>query len=248
MERSTLLLPMRTWKRSVAGSTGAERIQLLAQTPTGVHPVIEGRGLSNVIRVSCTDEQLSTLRAAMGRPHAGARIRAVALLRSLELSQSDIGALLDLPRSEVARIGRYASLPPPVLAYLDAGRLTLSHARELLKAPDPLDLAHRAVAKGLSFRRLRAEISTAKPNADLAYAESELFRYLQSTVKLSRDASKEIVIDIPYTGLLVLLGVLESLGKLNPEARLLATEPARLCRIVLSEQDLDTLVRSLPPV
>jgi hypothetical protein len=134
------------------------------------------------------------------------------------------------------------------LAYLDAGRLTLSHARELMKAPDPSDLAHRAVAKGLSFRRLRAEISTAKPNADLAYAESELFRYLQSTVKLSRDASKEIVIDIPYTGLLVLLGVLESLGKLNPEARLLATEPARLCRIVLSEQDLDTLVRSLPPV
>lgn len=253
MERSTLFSPMRIWKRSVAGPAGAGRTQLVTETPTGSYPVWEDRGLAPSIRVHCTDQQRLSLRSTLESPRAGARIRAVGLLRSLGLSQSDISALLEIPRSEVARMCGFASLPPQVLAYLDAGQLSLSHARELLKVSDPVRYATRAVVEGLSFRALRSLIrdpksTTSAGTSDLAFAESELTRYLQSPLSLSRDGRDEIVIDIRYTGLLVLLGLLESFGRLNPETGLTPNEPARLCRIVLSERDLDTLVRALPPI
>ena len=68
-------------------------------------------------------------------------------------TQRAVAQSLGKSRSHVANMIRLLSLPDPVKAMLQAGELSMGHARALLPAPDALSLAREIKARGLNVRQ-----------------------------------------------------------------------------------------------
>lgn len=77
-------------------------------------------------------------------------------------THDQIAAAIGKSRSHVANMLRLMQLPEGVRAHVIAGRLTAGHARALLTAQSPEQLADLAVARGLSVREVEA---LARPSA-----------------------------------------------------------------------------------
>ena len=71
-------------------------------------------------------------------------------------TQEDVAEIVGKSRSHVANTLRLLTLPAPVQAMLDDGRLTAGHARTLVGLEDAERLAERVVAAGLSVRETEA--------------------------------------------------------------------------------------------
>ncbi len=67
-------------------------------------------------------------------------------------SQEALGKIVHKSRSHVANLMRLLDLPFPVRAMVADGRLSMGHARALLGAADPVDVAKYVLAKNLSVR------------------------------------------------------------------------------------------------
>jgi ParB family chromosome partitioning protein len=87
-------------------------------------------------------------------------------------SHADIGRVVGKSRSHVANTLRLLALPESVRDLLSDGSISAGHARALLTAPNPEDLAKRIVANGLTVRDIEkissgSELKTPeKPNKD----------------------------------------------------------------------------------
>lgn len=68
------------------------------------------------------------------------------------LTQQEIAEFVDKSRSHVANLMRLLGLPDEVLVQIEAGALTMGHARALAALPDPAPIARQIIAKGLSVR------------------------------------------------------------------------------------------------
>lgn len=77
-------------------------------------------------------------------------------------TQEKLAAALGKSRSHIANMLRLLSLPLEVQAFLKEGKLSAGHARALITAEDPLALAKKIVAKGLSVRETERLIKTKK--------------------------------------------------------------------------------------
>jgi ParB family chromosome partitioning protein len=71
-------------------------------------------------------------------------------------SQEDLARQLGKSRPHIANTLRLLKLPDEVKALLIEGRLTAGHGRALLSARDPVALAAKVVARGLSVRQTEA--------------------------------------------------------------------------------------------
>ncbi|MEM1133480.1 MAG: ParB/RepB/Spo0J family partition protein [Pseudomonadota bacterium] len=69
-----------------------------------------------------------------------------------ELSPADLAQLVDKSRSHVVNMMRLLTLPDAVLEMVDKGDLSMGHARALINAPEPQELAKQIVKQGLSVR------------------------------------------------------------------------------------------------
>lgn len=81
-------------------------------------------------------------------------------------SQEELAKIVHKSRSHVANLIRLLDLPVPVRDMVADGRLSMGHARALITAPDPLALAERVVAEGLSVRETEKLAKAAKPGSD----------------------------------------------------------------------------------
>lgn len=120
------------------------------------------------------------------------------------LTQADIARMVDKSRSHVANLQRLLALPEPVIALVEAGKLSMGHARALVGAEDAIALAEAAVAKSLSVRELermlrRRSTSNATPRrarsernsgdaADIAAVQNHLEEFLGLSVRINTDA------------------------------------------------------------
>ena len=121
------------------------------------------------------------------------------------LTQSDIAKMVDKSRSHVANLQRLLGLPEPVIRLVEAGSLSMGHARALIGSEVATQIAELAVAKGLSVREVEAMIrksargDISKPrrarvgrnsadDADIAAVESHLEELLGLPVKISADS------------------------------------------------------------
>ena len=68
--------------------------------------------------------------------------------------QVDIAKLVDKSRSHVANMQRLMSLPEPVLAFVEQGKLSAGHVRALIGRDDAVQIAEIAVQEGLSVREV----------------------------------------------------------------------------------------------
>jgi ParB family chromosome partitioning protein len=88
-----------------------------------------------------------------------------ALISRFGHGQDAVGKLVGKSRSHVANLLRLRDLPESVRAHLDAGALTMGHARAIATAPDPEALAEEIVRRGLSVRQAEALARKVKPGA-----------------------------------------------------------------------------------
>ena len=74
-------------------------------------------------------------------------------------TQDAVAKAVGKSRAHIANMMRLLSLPDPVKEMVRDGRITAGHARAILTAPDPTDLAREIVARGLSVRETEKLVS-----------------------------------------------------------------------------------------
>ncbi len=130
-------------------------------------------------------------------------------------TQEALSRLLGKSRSHIANQMRLLGLPPGVQAMINDGRLTAGHARALVTARDPLDLANTVLARGLSVRQTEAlaqaeataggRTSTAgRPaakDADTRLLEGELKAALGVKAEIDHKGSKGGTLTLSYRDL-----------------------------------------------
>lgn len=122
------------------------------------------------------------------------------------LTQAEIARLVEKSRSHVANLQRLLTLPDPVIAHLEAGRLSMGHARALVGHENAEKLADQAIAKKLSVREMERlarksdipiEYKSHKPgraasggadDADIAAVQNHLEEFLGLPVRINADA------------------------------------------------------------
>jgi ParB family chromosome partitioning protein len=81
-------------------------------------------------------------------------------------TQEKLAEALGKSRSHIANLLRLLTLPDEVLTYLRDGKLSAGHARALVVLDDPVALARRVVAEGLSVREVEKLAKTAPGPAE----------------------------------------------------------------------------------
>lgn len=120
------------------------------------------------------------------------------------MSAAEIARMVDKSRSHIANHQRLLSLPEPVIALVEQGRLSMGHARALIGAPDAAALADAAVTRQLSVREVELQVRRRlreatpprrareqKPSgdaADIAAVQHHLEEFLGLSVKIQVDA------------------------------------------------------------
>lgn len=120
------------------------------------------------------------------------------------MTQAEIARMVDKSRSHVANLQRLLGLPGPVLDMVEAGDLSMGHARALIGAEDATELARAAVDKQLSVRevekliRRRNRPEPAPPrrareaggsveNADILAVQNHLEEFLGLSIRIAVD-------------------------------------------------------------
>jgi ParB family chromosome partitioning protein len=121
------------------------------------------------------------------------------------LTQAEIAKLVEKSRSHVANLQRLLALPEAVIAYLEAGKLSMGHARALVGHERAKELADEAVARGLSVREVEKlarkpaegaklppiEVKSARDpgdDADIAAVQNHLEEFLGLPVRINTDS------------------------------------------------------------
>lgn len=76
------------------------------------------------------------------------------LMEQDDLSHNELAQMVDKSRSHVANMIRLLSLPDAVLSLVDAGKLSMGHARALINSDDAREIAQKAVNDNLSVRQV----------------------------------------------------------------------------------------------
>lgn len=87
------------------------------------------------------------------------------LVRDYGHTQEALGKIVGKARSHVANLLRLLELPDAVRHLLEAGSLTMGHARALIGSPDAPALAERVVRQHLSVRQTEALVRAQSSNA-----------------------------------------------------------------------------------
>ena len=86
-----------------------------------------------------------------------------ALMADFSHTQEAVAVAVGKSRSHIANMVRLLDLPDPVKGMIDAGQLTMGHARALLRANEPEKLAATIVSRGLNVRQAERLAAAAKP-------------------------------------------------------------------------------------
>ena len=78
-------------------------------------------------------------------------------------TQEEVSRLVGRSRPHVANILRLLSLPDPVKTMVDAGRLSMGHARALLNAADPGAVAEEVLRRDLNVRATERLVARQRP-------------------------------------------------------------------------------------
>lgn len=142
------------------------------------------------------------------------------LMDEFSHTQEGLAQTVGKSRSHVANMLRLLSLPDPVKGMIQAGELSAGHARALINATEPEQLAQYVKAKGLNVRQTerlaqksKAE-PTAKPekDADTLALERDLSSLLGLRVKINYRGDKGGDLTISYRTLEQLDDVLQRLS------------------------------------
>ncbi len=109
------------------------------------------------------------------------------LMQEFTHTQEDLAKAMGKSRSHVANTLRLLSLPDPIKAMIDDGRLSAGHGRALLTANNPLEVAKTIIKQGLNVRQ--AEKLAKKSTAGESKNASPTTSKDPDTLALERDMS-----------------------------------------------------------
>ena len=130
------------------------------------------------------------------------------LMEKFGRTQDAVAGVVGKSRSHVANTLRLLQLPPVIREHVVHGRLTAGHARALITAPNPLELADEIISKGLNVRQteMLARKSAEGPKvskskapvnsegaADIAALEQDLSDALGLKVALADNGGKGVI-------------------------------------------------------
>ncbi len=132
-------------------------------------------------------------------------------------TQEKMAEALSKSRSHIANLLRLLTLPEAVQTWVREGKLTAGHARALITAENPIELAKKVIAEGLSVRETerlakgaqgakagggtaRSGKSTEK-DADTRALEQDLSANLGMKVAIDHKGEEGGVVTIRYSGL-----------------------------------------------
>ena len=150
------------------------------------------------------------------------------LLQEFQYTQEELSKVVGKSRSHVANMIRLLDLPVNIKQLIENKELTIGHARALLNAQNPSELANEIVDKGLSVREAEQIATTrggvkkrprVKPvyqkDADLLALEKEMSNLLKTNVKINWTGQNG-TIEIAYHNLDTLDLILQKLTTVGP--------------------------------
>jgi ParB family chromosome partitioning protein len=212
----------------IAGERRWRAAQLagLHQVPVVVKELTDGEALEVALIENLQRQDLTPLEEAEGYKR---------LMEEFAHTQEQLAGTVGKSRSHVANMMRLLSLPEAVKDMLQSGELTAGHARALLTAPDPVQLAREIARRGLSVREAErlAAAHARKPSARRAAAkdadtralERDLAARLGLKVEIRHRGSQGGALTIHYTLLEQLDDVIERLSRGGPANKSGITPP-----------------------
>ena len=85
------------------------------------------------------------------------------LIEDFGHTQQVLSNIVGKSRSHVTNLMRLLDLPEPIQTMVESGQLAMGHARALIGAADPVALATKVVAEGLSVRSIEALVASKAP-------------------------------------------------------------------------------------
>ncbi len=188
--RYTIIAGERRWRAS--RRAGLEEVPVVVREVTGDQQILELALVENVQRADLNAiEEAEAYRT---------------LADTFQLSQEEIAERVGKGRTTVTNLLRLLRLPEPVQDLIREGRLTAGQARPLLAVPDrelQVEIAERAVEKGLTARDLEALVAAPKsagkgkppPELDVhtRAAIEKLTRTLQTKVEIVRRKNRGLL-------------------------------------------------------
>ena len=158
----------------------------LAELPVAVRELDDRAAMEAALAENIQRNALSPIEEAEGYKR---------LLEEFGCTQKRLSTVVGRSRPHIANMLRLLSLPEPVRKLVDDGSLSAGHARALLTAADPVGLAKRVVAEGMSVRRVERLVQgptttrrkqEAVKDADVLALEQELAESLGLRVSLAQ--------------------------------------------------------------
>jgi len=129
----------------------------MTQIPAIIREMSDKQALELAIVENVQRQDLGPLEEATGYQR---------LLEEFDYTQEELAKAVGKSRSHIANLLRLQSLPKQVKEMLDEGKLTMGHARALLTAENPVELALMIVAGNLSVRDAESFSKGSKKTAD----------------------------------------------------------------------------------
>ena len=107
----------------------------------------------------------------------------LALMDDFNRTQEEVAQIVGKSRPHVANTIRLLKLPEPVKQLVRSGKISAGHARLLLSQPNPEQIAHEIIDKGLSVRQLEAQM-----HKDAAAQAREAQREAKGYASSAKDA------------------------------------------------------------
>ena len=152
----------------IAGERRWRAAQLagLHEVPVLIHKVSDKEALEIAIIENVQRADLNAIEEALGYEQ---------LAREYQYSQNELAEVIGKSRSHIANMIRLLKLPDGVKQYISDGKLTAGHARTLVTADNPEELADKIVEGGLTVRNAEALLakSTGRKPAKSAKAEKD---------------------------------------------------------------------------
>ncbi len=130
-------------------------------------------------------------------------------------TQEKLAEALNKSRSHIANLLRLLSLPEQVQAWVKEGKLSAGHARALINAENPVDLARKVIERGLSVRdteelvrqqtgvkkQSRPRAASQEKDADTRALEADLSAHLRMAVSINHAGAEGGKVVIAYKDL-----------------------------------------------
>ena len=125
------------------------------EVPVVVRELTDAEVLEVAIVENIQREDLSSIEEAAGYSK---------LIEEFGHTQEALSKIVGKSRSHITNLLRLLNLPQKVRDLVDSGRLSMGHARALLSAVDPITLAGKVVAEGMSVRQTEVAARAGKPS------------------------------------------------------------------------------------